>query len=213
MKCCAEWSTAAWHCIKLFGDVHVYVLITMNPLHCARAYSFSYSSTPCFTFYLWRGKHGISGTLLTHPTFLTALYARTWLAVSSQVATTARSREKDRDKDKDGLLLQIKGTNMIRKLCRVVMNLEQVQILAAFLHEYLGLTFSFASFLISLPLFFFTFFFFSFFFFFLPVDSERYGDGCSHSSSARGIQEVHRPHIQHIKVGIMSSIRTHCSVM
>ena len=41
------------------------------------------------------------------------------------VAVGTKGKEKDKDA---GLTTQIKGTTMIRKLCRVVMNLEQVRL-------------------------------------------------------------------------------------
>ena len=44
-----------------------------------------------------------------------------YLELLYQVAGTSKTKDKD-----DGLTAQIRGTNMIRKLCRVVMNLEQL---------------------------------------------------------------------------------------
>lgn len=53
---------------------------------------------------------------------ISCIYILFYLFTSKQV-----DANKGKEKGKyDGLIAQIKGTTMIRKLCRVVMNLEQV---------------------------------------------------------------------------------------
>ena len=53
------------------------------------------------------------------------IFVAVYLSSTKVVAVGTKGKEKDKDA---GLTTQIKGTTMIRKLCRVVMNLEQVRL-------------------------------------------------------------------------------------